>query len=69
MRIITLILPVCLLTLTAAAPVANPAVDPNNDFDCATAYKYAYRMSVAKQRARHSGTDIADEQMVHRRNR
>ena len=48
MRIFTLLFPVSLLILTAAAPAALPGVDPNSDFDCATAYKYAYKMSVAK---------------------
>ena len=49
MRNSKLLISLCLLTLTAAAPAAAPTVDSNNDFDCATAYKYAYRMSVAKQ--------------------
>ena len=44
MRSLNLLFPLCLLTLTAAAPAAVSIVDPNNDFDCATAYKYAYRM-------------------------
>ena len=49
MRNFNLLFPLCLLTLTAAAPPDISTVDTNNDFDCATAYKYAYRMSVAKQ--------------------
>jgi len=49
MRTKYLTLPFALLALAANAAPTLPTVDPTNDFDCATAYKYAYGMSVAKQ--------------------
>ena len=48
MRIRNVICSFALLTLASGSGIAATA-DPNNDFDCATAFQFAHRMAVAKQ--------------------
>jgi hypothetical protein len=48
MRIINSICSFALLAAACASVASAATIDTNSDFDCATAYQYAYRMAVAK---------------------
>jgi len=49
MRISNLSCSFALLALTVASSATAATVDPSNDFDCATAFQFAYRMAVTKR--------------------
>jgi len=49
MRICSVICAFAFLTLAGGSAATAATVDPNNDFDCATAFQFAHRMAVAKQ--------------------
>jgi hypothetical protein len=49
MRISNLSYPFALLGLTVASSATAATVDPSNDFDCATAFQFAYKMAVTKR--------------------